>query len=78
MGKNVDTDRYKSFDVMLPQGARSKFSKAIAAVDKAEDALPDDALLGTAADMRTAIKHYQTAIENLTELMPYRKMLGID
>lgn len=76
MPKN--TDRFKDFDVMLPQGARSRHTKAMTALDKADDLLPEDALDGSAADIRGAIKHIQNAAENLSELMAYRKMIGVD
>ena len=48
------------------------------ALDKADDLLPEDALDGSAADIREAIKHIQNAAENLSELMAYRKMIGVD
>lgn len=70
--------KYQSFDTMLPQGARSRFQKALGALDAVEDLLPDDALAGTAADLRQAIKHLHSAGENLAELMAYRKMIGVD
>ncbi len=73
-----DTDRFKSFDTMLPQGARSRFTKAMNALGEAEDLLPDDALDGNAADLRQVILHLQKATENLSEMMAYRKMLGVD
>ena len=78
MSKKIDPERFKSFDVMLPQGARSRFQKAVKAVNDADDLIPDDALTGTAAELREAIKHLGSAIENLAELMAYRKMMGID
>jgi hypothetical protein len=73
-----DPEQYKSFDTMLPQGARSRFSKAMKALDDADTLMPDDALLGTSAELRQAIKHLQGAVENLSELMAYRKMMGVD
>lgn len=78
MSKKQDPERYKSFDVMLPQGARSRFQKAVSALDDADDLLPEDALDGTSAELRQVIKHLQSATENLSELMAYRKMIGVD
>lgn len=78
MGKRTDPEKFKGFDVMLPQGARSRYAKAIAALDAADDLLPEDALLGDAASLRQAIKHVHAAAENLAELMAYRKMIGVD
>lgn len=77
MGKQAHRD-YTNFETMLPQGARSRHTKALAALDSADDLLPETALDGTAADLRQAIKHLATAMENLTELIVYRKMLGVD
>jgi delta-aminolevulinic acid dehydratase/porphobilinogen synthase len=71
-------ERYKSLDVILPQGARSKFMKAAQAIEQADDLLPSDALDGTSQDIRQAIKHLQAAAENLTEMMAYRKIMGVD
>ncbi len=73
-----DSERFKSLDVTLPQGARSRFMKAQRACENAEDLLPTDALDGTSQDIRQAIKHLQAAAENLGEMLVYRKILGID
>lgn len=78
MPKKVNTEKFKSFDVMLPQGARSRFGKALTAIDKAEDLIPEDALTGNSEDLRAVMKHLHSAAENLSELMAYRKMLGVD
>lgn len=77
MGNAAHRD-YSSFDTMLPQGARSRHAKAVSALDSADDLLPGTALDGSSADLRQAIKHLQTAIENLAELIVYRKMMGVD
>ena len=77
MGRR-NPDDYRAFDVMLPQGARSRFTKAVQALDAADELLPEDALLGTSAELRQAIKHLQGAVENLSEMMAYRKMMGVD
>jgi hypothetical protein len=76
--KNDASERFKSFDVMLPQGARSRFDKAMRLIDHAEDLLPADALAGDSASLRQAIKDLQEAATNLAELMVYRKMMGVD
>jgi hypothetical protein len=73
-----DPDRFKGFDVMLPQGARSRYGKAVQLIDKADDLLPDDALTGDAASIRQAIKHLTEAATQLSEMMAYRKMMGVD
>ena len=36
----ADSERFKSFDVMLPQGARARFQKAMTLIDGAEELLP--------------------------------------
>lgn len=77
MGKRND-ERYKQFDVMLPQGARSRHQKAIQAMDEAEALIPDDALDGNVSDITTAITQLTTASKNLAEMLAYRKMMGID
>ncbi|ATG47622.1 hypothetical protein CEW89_08570 [Celeribacter ethanolicus] len=78
MAQKDKSERYKSFDVMLPQGARSRHLKAVQAMESADELVPIDALEGTSAELRQAIKHLQSATENLSELMAYRKMIGID
>lgn len=74
----LDAERFKSFDVMLPQGARSRFQKAMGLMEHADELLPGDALDGDAASFRQAIKDLQEAAANLSELMAYRKMMGVD
>lgn len=69
---------FKDYDTMLPQGARSRYKKAVEAIDAADDLLPKDALDGQASDLRQAVKHLYTAAENITELLAYRKMYGVD
>lgn len=76
MPKN--TDKYKDYDVMLPQGARSRFVKACDAMDVAEESLPEDALEGGKSELVRAIRHLEVATANLNELLAYRKMIGID
>ena len=78
MTKPDRTDRYKGYDVMLPQGARSRFTKMMHALEEADELLPADALDGTAHDLRQALNHLQTAQTNLCELIAYRKMAGVD
>jgi hypothetical protein len=78
MGKPDNTERFKSFDVMLPQGARSRFDKLVRALDEAEDLMPDDALDGSSEELRQVLMRLQTAQTNLTELLVYRKILGVD
>lgn len=75
MGKARD---YTAFETMLPQGARSRFDKTLKAMDAADELMPDSAMEGTAADLRGAIAHLQTATANLIELLVYRKMTGVD
>lgn len=69
---------YSALESMLPQGARSRFTKAAAAIEAADALVPDSALDGTSADLRQAVKHLYVAAENLTELLVYRKMMGVD
>ncbi len=69
---------YTAMETMLPQGARSRFDKAMKAMDAADTLVPNSAMEGSAADLRQAVKHLQAACENLTELIVYRKMLGVD
>jgi hypothetical protein len=71
-------EKYKDFDVMLPQGARSRFTKAVTALDEAESLLPEDALDGTKTDLVLVIRRLEVATANLNELLAYRKMLGVD
>ena len=71
-------DHYKGFDVMLPQGARSRHMKAVSSIEKADDLIPVDALDGEAKEIREAIRHLQEAAGHLSEMMAYRKMLGVD
>lgn len=78
MGKPKNSERFKSFDVMLPQGARSRHMKAMQALDQAEDLLPEDALDGNVSDITAALTQLATAQKNLSEMLAYRKMLGID
>lgn len=73
-----DAEHYKSFETMLPQGARSRHAKAVKAMEEADDLVPLDALQGTSAEIRQAIKHLYIATENLAEMLAYRKMLGVD
>ena len=76
MPKKQDPERFKTFDVMLPQGARH--AKAVKGMELADDLVPLDALDGTSAEIREAIKHLNEAATNLAEMMAYRKMLGVD
>ena len=78
MGKKDNTERFKSLDVMLPQGARSKHNKAVDQLERADDLLPASALEGTSADLREAIKLLNEASTNIAELLVYRKIMGID
>ena len=78
MPKKQDPERFKAFDVMLPQGARARHAKAVKAMELADDLVPMDALDGTSAEIREAIKHLNEAATNLAEMMAYRKMLGVD
>jgi hypothetical protein len=78
MPKKQDPERFKAFDVMLPQGARSRHAKAVKAMELADDLVPMDALDGTSAEIREAIKHLTEAATQLAEMMAYRKMLGVD
>lgn len=79
MGKpERNIERFKEFDVMLPQGARSRFQKAIASLDDVDGLLPEDALAGELKDLQEAIRHLDRAKANLCELLAYRKMLGVD
>lgn len=71
-------DDYTNLDVMLPQGARSRHVKAMKAIDAADDLMPVDALDGTSAELRQAIKHLQSATENIAEMIVYRKIMGVD
>lgn len=73
-----DNEKYKSIDVQLMQGARSRHAKAIKALDAADDLVPDTDLGGTSGEIREAIKHLYGAAENLTEMLVYRKMMGVD
>lgn len=47
-------------------------------MELADDLVPLDALDGTSAEIREAIKHLNEAATNLAEMMAYRKMLGVD
>lgn len=76
--KSKGDERYKGLDVMLPQGARSRLTKAETAIDDALDLLPTDALDGSSADIKLAISHLHRAADNLSEALAYRKMLGVD
>lgn len=67
-----------SLDQMLLQGAKSRYDKADKALAAAFDLLPESEGEGTSAELRQLIKHLQTATENLSEMMAYRKMLGMD
>jgi hypothetical protein len=78
MDKHKDPERYKSFDVMLPQGARSRFEKAASSIEEADALLPENALGGTAADLQAALVHLNRAQANLCELIVYRKLMGVD
>ncbi|MCB2020863.1 MAG: hypothetical protein KDG44_08665 [Burkholderiaceae bacterium] len=78
MGKIDRSEKFKSYDTMLPQGARSRFQKAVDAMEAADKLVPDEALDGNPADIRQAIKHLYSAAENLAELLAYRKMYGVD
>lgn len=78
MPKKQDPERFKTFDVMLPQGARARHAKAVRGMELADDLVPLDALDGTSAEIREAIKHLNEAATNLAEMMAYRKMLGVD
>lgn len=62
----------------LQQGADSRFKKAIAALEAADDLMPNDPLAGTAADLRQVVKSIYVMAENVTELIAYRKMMGVD
>ena len=78
MPKKQDPERFKTFDVMLPQGARARHAKAVKGMELADDLVPLDALDGTSAEILEAIKHLNEAATNLAEMMAYRKMLGVD
>ena len=78
MPKKQDPERFKTFDVMLPQVARARHAKAVRLMELADDLVPMDALDGTSAEIREAIKHLNEAATNLAEMMAYRKMLGVD
>ena len=78
MPKKQDPERFKTFDVMLPQEARARHAKAVKGMELADDLVPLDALDGTSAEIREAIKHLNEAATNLAEMMAYRKMLGVD
>jgi hypothetical protein len=75
MSKKVD---YASFEMMLPQGARSRHRKAVDALGSADELIHDEALGGTSADLRQAIALLDTARTNIAELLVYRKMMGVD
>ena len=47
-------------------------------MELADDLVPMDALDGTSAEIREAIKHLTEAATHLAEMMAYRKMLGVD
>lgn len=78
MAKSATKKHDITLQQMLQQGASSRFDKAEKALDQACELLPETETEGTAAQMRQVIKHLQTATENLSELMAYRKMAGID
>ena len=78
MPKKQDPERFKTFDVMLPQGGRARHAKAVKGMELADDLVPLDALDGTSAEIREAIKHLIEAATHLAEMMAYRKMLGVD
>ena len=78
MPKKQDPERFKTFDVLLPLGARARHAKAVKGMELADDLVPLDALDGTSAEIREAIKHLNEAATNLAEMMAYRKMLGVD
>lgn len=73
-----DGSKYKSMEIQLEQGARSRHMKAMQALETAEDFLPDTALEGTKSEIVSGIRHLETATANLNELLAYRKMIGID
>ena len=78
MAKKHDSEKFKGYDTMLPQGARSRYGKLVQALDDADHLLPDDALDGSSEDLRQLLMRLQTATTNLTEMLVYRKMMGID
>jgi len=73
-----DPARYKDYDVMLPQGARSRYSKAMQSLEDAEECWPTDALEGSKSDLVRGIRALEVATANLNELIAYRKMIGVD
>lgn len=65
-------------DQQIVQGANSRFQKAVKAFEAADDRFPQTAFDGTAAELREAIKSLYIAAENITELLVYRKLMGVD
>lgn len=78
MAKPDKTDRYRDLDTMIQQGARSRYEKAVTALEDADELIPASAHEGKAEDLRQAQMRLQTAIVNLSELIAYRKMAGVD
>lgn len=71
-------ENHEDINTQLLQGAESRFLKADRALARADELLPVTAFDGTASELRQLIKDLQDATTNITELLAYRKMAGID
>ena len=69
---------YGNIDTVLDQGIRSRFDKACAALDAADELIPENAYDGNAEELRQCIMRLNTAMTNLAELIAYRKIMGVD
>ena len=75
--KNVG-DKYTNIDTVLDQGIRSRYSRAVEQLEKADDFLPEDAYAGTSEDINKTIRHLNETALRLNELLVYRKIAGVD
>lgn len=78
MSKRKAADFFKEIEQMGPAKIRSRFDRAIAHFDQADALLPGSAMEGTVAEIKEAIKLMQEAATNLTEMLAWRDIMGID
>jgi len=70
--------KFVNMELMLMQGIESRFKKGITLLEKASDLTPISGLEGSSADIKQAIKNLNEGAAYLTEMLVYRKLIGID
>lgn len=78
MSKPDRSERYKTIDVQLSQGVRSRHHRLCEAIFNAEEMLESDPYKMTKPELNDLRQQLEVATANLHELFAYRKMMGLD